>query len=94
MVDVSLTLEISLFAITFMISSIVPIYLRVKFRFRIWSCSLISLGLTLLLINGFNVLPFLPVGKSKTGEFYEVFWVIPPVFVGAVIFYLSRRKKT
>jgi len=51
MVDVSLILETSLFAIIFIISSIVPIYLHVNFRFRTWSCSLISLGLTLLFMN-------------------------------------------
>jgi len=93
MADVSLISEISVFAITSMISSIVPIYLHVKFRFRKWSCSLIGLGLTLLLINGFNVLPFLPVGKSKTGEFYEVFWVIPPVLCWCIDFYLLKRKE-
>jgi hypothetical protein len=39
-----------------MISSIVPIYLHVKLRFGIWICSLISLGLTLLIPIGLGLL--------------------------------------
>jgi hypothetical protein len=62
-------------------------------------CSLISLGLTLLFMNvGFflpvSLIEMLPVSKSRTGEFYEIFWLIPPVFVGVVTFYLSKRKRT
>jgi hypothetical protein len=100
MIDTSLILEILVFVIIFIISSIVPIYLHMKFRFRIWICSLISLGLTLLTMNGLALLfmnldfNFLPISKSKTGEFYEIFWLIPPAFVGVVTFYLSKRKKT
>jgi hypothetical protein len=56
MVDTSLILEILVFVIIFMISSIVPIYLHVKLRFGIWIYSLISLGLTLLIPIGLSLL--------------------------------------
>jgi len=62
-------------------------------------CSLISLGLALLFMNGLTLLfmnldfSSLPISKSGTGELYEVFWLIPPVFVGIVTCCLAKRTK-
>lgn len=91
MIEISLILEISIFVLIFIISSIIPIYLYIRFKFRSWMCSLISLGLALLFMN----LDFssLPISKSGTGELYEVFWLIPPVFVGIVTCCLAKRTK-
>lgn len=91
MTDAKLISEIAIYALIFIISSTIPIYLFIKSKVTApLFCSLASLGFTLLLVFIYVVAP-LP--KGKTGELYEVFWLIPPIFVWIVTFSLSKIKK-
>lgn len=86
-----LTFEIAAYLLIFLISSTIPIYAFFKSKVTLpWLCCLISFGLTIVLFNIYSVSPLL---KGKTGEFYEVFWLIPPIFVWIVTFSIAQIKK-
>ena len=90
MSDMRFVFEIAIFALMFLISSTIPIYAFIKSKVTApFFCSLISLGCTVLLSFLYSVSP-LPQGK--TGEFYEVFWLMPPIFVLITTIFLSKIK--
>jgi hypothetical protein len=91
MIDLRLIIEITIYALIFIISSVVPIYLYIRSKVTIpIGCSLLSLGITLLLVL---IYASSPLPKGKTGELYEIFWLIPPIFVGITTYLLSKTKK-
>jgi len=91
MIDLNLFLEITIYALIFIIASAIPIYLSIRSKMTTpILCSLLSLGITLLLVF---VYAYFPLPKGKTGEFYEIFWLIPPIFVGITVYFLSKTKK-
>lgn len=90
MSDMKLAFEIAIYALMFLISSTIPIYAFIKSKVTApFLCSLISLGCTVLILFLYTVSP-LP--KGKTGEFYEVFWLMPPIFVLITTIFLSKIK--
>jgi len=91
MCDAKLVLEIIIFSFIFIISVTVPIYLFIRVKIKVpFFCSLMSLGFTLLLMV---IYLETPLPKGRTGEFYEVFWLLPAIFVGTLTFVLSQIKK-
>lgn len=92
MIDKDLFIEIIVYILIFLISSTIPIYLFKKFRIEPIVCGLISLGLTILFINAYSFSP-LPISGGRTGEFYGIFWVMPPIFVIIITTYLPKRLK-
>lgn len=82
--------EILVFILIFVLSSAIPIYIFKRFNIDSYLCVLISLILAVLL---FNLYAAAPLPKGKTGEFYEIFWIMPPVFVFLVILFLSKKSK-
>lgn len=91
MSNMSLSFEIAIYILMFLISSAIPIYAFIKSKVTApFLCSLISLGCTVLILFLYTMSP-LP--KGKTGELYEVFWLIPPIFVLIVTMLLSKIKQ-
>ena len=85
--------EYLIYLLIFLIASIIPILLFIKFRIYLIACILISLILTILVINIYfhSSLP-----QGKTGEFYEIFWITPPIFVfivGILYRILSSKRR-
>ena len=82
--------EVLTYLLIFIISSIFPIYLLRRFKLYAFICILISLVSTIVLMN----LYFLsPLPKGRFGEVYEVFWLVPALFVLIVNIYLSKKRK-
>ena len=87
--------EYLIFLLIFLIASIIPLFLYIKYKLFLILCLLISLVLTILVMNIYFFSPFV---QGKTGEFYEVFWPLPPIFVFIVgilykIFSYMRKIK-
>ncbi len=85
--------EYFIYLLIFLIASIIPILLFIKFRLYLIVCVLISLVLTILIMN---IYFFSPLPQGKTGEFYEIFWPLPPIFVfivGILYKIFSHKRK-
>ena len=92
MIHLRLTYELIIYLMVIVISSGIPILLFERYKLGNWACVLISLGLTLLLINLGNMLPPLfPEVGAQTKELYKLVLLIPPIIVGIVVNY--RRKR-
>ena len=82
--------ELLIFFIIFFFASTISIFIFSKFKLNVYASVIICLVLTILFMNLFFISP-LP--KGKTGEFYEIFWLFPPVFVLVICKILDRRKR-
>ncbi len=82
--------ELLNYFIIFLIASMLPILLFYKFKINIYVCTLICFILTIIFINISFILLF---SKNKASEFYEIFWIIPPVFVFIVCKFFVKDLK-
>jgi len=55
-------------------------------------CVMVSLFMTILLMNLINVF-LLSESVNRTGEFYKVFWLMPPGFVGVVTVLIWKKNR-
>jgi hypothetical protein len=79
----------------FLISSGVPIYLFHRNKLNKILGSIISVVLTLILVNvNFYLIHKLHATLSPYfSEFHEIFWIIPPLFVFAYCLYSEKKHK-
>jgi hypothetical protein len=78
----------------FLFSSAIPIVIFAKTRLQKEVCTLISLGLTVGLINLYFFIGAkmqLP-STAFLNEFHEIFWIIPPFFVYLSCFFIQRKN--
>jgi hypothetical protein len=91
MIEKGLIIEMSVYMVVFAVSSGIPIFFLIRFGLNRWVCVAMALIITLFLINLGSFT--LDLGTSKTGEFYEVFWLVPPAFVLGVASILRRARR-
>jgi hypothetical protein len=77
----------------FLFSSGIPIYIFVKTRLMKELCALISIGLSIGLINLYFFIGSKMHLASNTSlnEFHEVLWIITPTIVYLCCIYIQRR---
>ena len=94
MIDKGFLLESISYFIIFVISTLVPIYIHKKKEWPPYVSSLMSILLTLFLINVFFQIGFYFHWPTHPAfqEFYEVFWLIPPIVVYLYCRYKDKKE--
>ncbi len=83
------------YLLIFIFATSIPVYVFLKARLVKEICALFSLILSVGLINlhGFVLSSLRSVSHPSLSEFYEVFWIIPPVVVYVSCVYVERKKE-
>lgn len=83
------------YLLIFLLATGIPVYIFIKAQLLKELCALLSIVLSVGLINLYFFISskLRLISTIVLNEFHEVFWVIPPIVVYLYCLYLQRRGK-